>query len=90
MKLFANFITSINRRPTKGWKINDIGGRRNGITVSCNNGTGDYIEPPTCSGVIALWNTQNPDNRLKLVEFHCIEDEDKYTHIYWKLEYLEP
>lgn len=86
MKLFENFVTKIEQRPTRSWRVTPI---KNGLSVRCENGTSNYIhEIPTSSGVLALWNAQNPEQKLKEIEKDCIEDDDRWTRIYWKLEFI--
>jgi CTP:phosphocholine cytidylyltransferase-like protein len=82
---FADFITKINRKKTGNWTIKF---KKDEVLVICNIDTRDFVEVPTCSGILALWNTRHSDQRLKMIENYCVEDEDRYTKCYWKLEWM--
>jgi len=86
LQLFTDFISEIERRKTMNWKFYN---NQDGFYVQCYNGTRNFIEDiPTSHGVIALWNTKNPEIRVKEIRRYCIEDDERYTQIIWKFEYI--
>lgn len=82
---FRDFVGELNRKKTGKWKIKM---RAEGISVLCDVPTSDYVDVPTCVGILALWNTRHPDLRLEMTENFCIEDEDRYTTACWKMIWL--
>lgn len=82
--LFRAHFPYIGGRQTGGWKFKMEDDKK--FTIECRNGTKNYITPDSCRTLLEIWNKDNPNFKLKEKNRYCIEDEEVWTWIIWKLE----
>tara|TARA_R110000803_G_scaffold136813_1_gene203729 strand:+ start:348 stop:647 length:300 start_codon:yes stop_codon:yes gene_type:complete len=83
VRLFSIHFKLIENRLTRRWrlKLED-----DGIYLECRNGTKNFITPDSCGELLETWNIKNPNFKLREVRRYCIEDDEVWTWIIWKLE----
>lgn len=64
-------LPKIDGSATCGWKIGAV---NNVMTVTCSNGTRDYLPPFEIK----------PPKGWQLIDKSCIEDDDRWTKWNWK------
>lgn len=89
LMLFSSEFYYIDGKKTRGWKFKTAGEGGDSFYIQCRNGTKNYIVPDSCESLLKRWNKVNPSLQFKEVEKYCIEDDEVWTFIIWKLKKIE-